>query len=50
MCAQEQLQAQQVPQVSDSSGRLPQDALRQLLELQVQAAGGPLQAEALLLK
>lgn len=50
VAAQEQLQAQQVPQMSDSSGRLPPDALRQLLELQAQASGGPLQAEALLHK
>lgn len=50
VAAQEQLQAQQVPQVSDSSGRLPPDALRQLLELQAQASGGPLQADALLHK
>lgn len=49
-CLQEQIAEQHVAQVSDSSGRLPPDALRQLLELQAQAAGGPLKADQLLSK
>jgi hypothetical protein len=36
--------------VADSSGRLPPDALKELLELHRRAAGGPLQADHLLRK
>jgi hypothetical protein len=45
---QEQLMEQTVAQTADSSGRLPPDALKTLLMLQAQAAGGPLQADRLL--
>lgn len=45
---QEELQQQTVAQLADSSGRLPPDALRSLLMLQAEAAGGPLQADRLL--
>lgn len=47
---QEQLRQQHVPQVQDSSGRLPPDALRELLQLQAQTEGAPLQAAQRLLQ
>lgn len=47
---QEELLKATTPQVADSSGRLPPEGFKQLLELQAQATGGPLQAEQLLSK
>lgn len=48
--SQEQLNQQHVAVLADTRGRLPSDALKELLRLQAQANGGQLQAEHLLQK